>query len=81
MGNQPHEGVSQRHGGSRRPTDQKQNVGGIAPVGTLSGSAYSVKMFKWFSPDLAGKNIWPAAANPKGPNDAWYNPDSKDGTY
>ena len=81
VGNQPHEGVSQRHGGSRRPTDQKQNVGGIAPVGTLSGSAYSVKMFKWFSPDLAGKNIWPAAANPKGPNDAWYNPDSKDGTY
>jgi prepilin-type N-terminal cleavage/methylation domain-containing protein len=81
VGNQPHEGVSQRHGGSRRPTDQTQNVGGIAPVGSLSGSAYTVKMFKWFSPDLAGKNIWPATANPKGPNDAWYNPESKDGTF
>jgi prepilin-type N-terminal cleavage/methylation domain-containing protein len=81
VGNQPHEGVSQRHAGYRRPKDQKDNVGGIAPLGSLSGAAYTVKMSKWLSPDLAGKNIWPAAANPKGPNDAWYNPDSKDGTF
>lgn len=81
VSNTPHEGVSQRHGGIRRPKDQTENVSGIAPVGTLSGSAYAVKMSKWFSPDLAGKNVWPASPNPKGPNDAWYNPDSKDGTF
>jgi len=81
LGNQPHEGISQRHAGNRRPTDQKDNVGGIAPLGSLSGSAYTVKMSKWFSPELAGKNIWPLTANPQGPNDCWYNPDSKDGTY
>jgi prepilin-type N-terminal cleavage/methylation domain-containing protein len=81
VSNTPHEGVSQRHASARRPKDQKENVGGIAPVGGLSGSAYTVKMQKWFSPELAGKNVWPMAANPAGPNDAWYNPASKDGTY
>jgi hypothetical protein len=81
VGNHPHEGVSQRHGGSRRPTNQKENVSGIAPVGNLSGSGFTMKMQKWFSPDLAGKNIWPANPNPVGPNDAWYNPASKNGTF
>jgi type II secretory pathway pseudopilin PulG len=81
VSNTPHEGVSQRHGGSKRPKDQKENVGGIAPLGSLTGAGFSVKISKWFSPELAGKNIWPLAPNPSGPNDAWYNPDSKDGTY
>jgi type II secretory pathway pseudopilin PulG len=81
VSNTPHEGVSQRHAGAKRPKDQKDNVGGIAPVGSLSGSGYTVKMSKWFSPGLAGKNVWPNSPNPAGPNDAWYNPDSKDGTY
>jgi len=81
VGNTPHEGISQRHAGGRRPQDQKENVGGVAPVGTLSGSAYTVKMSKWLSPELAGRNIWPTAPNPQGPNDAWYNPDAKDGVF
>jgi len=81
VANTPHEGISQRHGSSRLARDQADNVGGIASIGGLSGAAFTVKMAKWFSPDLAGKNVWPATANPKGPNDAWYNPDSKDGTY
>jgi prepilin-type N-terminal cleavage/methylation domain-containing protein len=81
VSNTPHEGISQRHAAARNARDHAEDVGGIATVGTLSGSAGTIKMQKWFSPDLAGKNIWPAAANPKGPNDAWYNPDSKDGTY
>jgi len=81
LGNTPHEGVSQRHSGYKRPKDQTEKVGGIAPVGNLSGASYSVKMMRWFSPDLAGKNVWPATPNPSGPNDAWYNPDSKDGTF
>ena len=81
VGNQPHEGISQRHGGSRRPKDQKENVGGIAPLGSLSGAAYTVKMSKWFSPDLAGRNIWNAAPNPQGPNDAWFNPEARNGVW
>jgi hypothetical protein len=81
VGNQPHEGISQRHAGTRRPKDQTENVGGIAPLGSLSGSAYTVKMSKWFSPELAGKNIWPMTPNATGPNDAWYNPESKNGIF
>jgi len=38
-------------------------------------------MSKWLSPDLAGRNIWPQAPNPEGPNDAWYNPEAKDGVF
>ena len=81
VSNSPHEGISQRHASARRPKDQKEFVGGIAPLGSLSGAAYTVKMEKWFSPQLAGKNVWPLAPNPDGPNDAWYNPDSKTGVY
>jgi len=81
VSNTPHEGISQRHVGSRRPKDQKENVGGIAPVGALSGSSYTVRMDRWFSPQLAGRNIWPAAPNPAGPNDAWYNPEATDGVF
>ncbi len=81
VGNTPHEGISQRHASSRFATAQTDIVGGIATFGTLSGSATTIKISRWFSPDLAGKNIWPATANPVGPNDAWYNPASRDGTY
>lgn len=80
-GNTPHEGISQRHASIRTAVDQTDKVGGIATMGNLTGSAFVVKLQKWFSPDLAGRNTWPATANPAGPNDAWYNPDSRDGTY
>lgn len=79
--NTPHEGISQRHGGSRNTSKISDNVGGIATMGNLMGSAFTIKLSKWHSPDLAGRNVWPSTANPAGPNDAWYNPDSKDGTY
>jgi len=81
VSNSPHEGISQRHAGTRRPANQKDFVGGIAPLGSLSGAGFTVKMEKWFSPDLAGKNVWPASPNPNGPNDAWYNPEAKDGAF
>ncbi|HVY70848.1 MAG TPA: type II secretion system protein, partial [Verrucomicrobiae bacterium] len=73
VGSSPHEGISQRHGGGRRPRDQAENVGGVAPLGSLTGAAFTVKMQKWFSPDLAGKAVWPNTPNPLGPNDAWFN--------
>jgi prepilin-type N-terminal cleavage/methylation domain-containing protein len=81
VGNHPHEGVSQRHCSSRRAINQKDNVAGVAPLGTLSGSAFTLKMARWFTPQLAGRNIWPTNPNPVGPNDAWYNPASRDGTF
>jgi hypothetical protein len=73
-GNTPHEGVSQRHGGGRVAKTQKDNVGGIATMGSLQGAAYVIKRAQWFTPQLAGKNVWPDSPNPDGPNDAWYNP-------
>jgi hypothetical protein len=78
-GNTPHEGISQRHGGGRVANSQKDNVGGIATMGNLSGAAYVIKMRQWFSPQLAGTAIWPNAPNAAGPNDAWYNPATKNG--
>jgi prepilin-type N-terminal cleavage/methylation domain-containing protein len=79
VGNQPHEGISQRHASSRVAKDQTDYAGGIATFGNLSGAAFIIKMQRWFSPELAGKNIWPAAPSFQGPNDAWYNPASRTG--
>ena len=81
VGNHPHEGISQRHGANRPGKNQMDNVGGVATMGNLSGSSYVIKMKQWFSPRLAGANVWPANPNPAGPNDAWYNPASRDGTF
>jgi hypothetical protein len=81
VSNSPHEGLSQRHAGYRRPGSQQEDVGGIAPLGGLHTRAYTVRMRKWFSPNLAGKAIWPNPPNPQGPNDAWYNPAAKDGVW
>jgi prepilin-type N-terminal cleavage/methylation domain-containing protein len=81
VSNSPHEGISQRHAGRRRPANQKDFVGGIAPLGSLAGAGFTIKMEKWFSPEYAGKNVWPAAPNPAGPNDAWFNPENKNGAF
>ena len=77
----PHEGISQRHAGSRRASDQGDDVGGIAPLGGLDGRAYTVRMRNWFSPALAGTSVWPTPPNPEGPNDAWYNPEAQNGVW
>ena len=80
-GNQPSEGISQRHATSRYAKAQTDLIGGIATCGTLSGTATKIKISRWFSPDLAGTHVWPAPFNPAGPNDAWYNPENRNGTY
>src|SRR3954469_13825782 len=84
-GNMPYEGVSQRHGGGRVAKTQTDEVGGIATMGNLSGASYVIKRARWFSPQLAGKNMWKPtggpAPNPDGPNDAWYNPAHPKGTF
>ena len=81
VGNTPHEGISQRHATGRLAKDNADNIGGIATLGELSGSSRTVPMAKWFSPQMAGSSIWPQSPNPSGPNDAWYNPASKNGTF
>ena len=81
VGNTPHEGISQRHATTKMARDNADNIGGIATLGELSGSSRTVPMSKWFSPQMAGSNIWPQAPNPDGPNDAWFNPASKTGVF
>ena len=80
LGNTPHEGISQRHGSGRFAKSRGQDTGGIATMGNITGSAFTIKLKKWFSPEMAGKNVWPATPNPVGPNDAWFNPASRTGT-
>ena len=84
VGNQPHEGVSQRHAANRAAATQKDIQGGIATFSNLSGSAFTLKIQRWFSVEYAGAGIWPAAVDPKlpkGGNDAWFNPNSSNGSY
>jgi prepilin-type N-terminal cleavage/methylation domain-containing protein len=81
VSNHPHEGISQRHGAARAGKNQMDNVGGVASMGNLTGSAFTIKMNKWFSPRMAGTAIWPAPPNPVGPNDAWFNPASPNGVF
>jgi hypothetical protein len=77
--NTPHEGISQRHAGGRPAKEQTENLGGVGTMGNMSGSSFTIKMSKWFSPQLAGSAIFPEASNASGPNDAWCNPASSDG--
>jgi hypothetical protein len=77
--NTPHEGISQRHAIGHVAQDQTQNLGAVATMGNMSGSSFTIKMSKWFSPQMAGTAIFPAQANPDGPNDAWCNPDNPRG--
>ena len=46
-GNQPHEGISQRHGGGRS-TDNTTNVGGRGPIGTMMGSAQNLTYLRFY---------------------------------
>jgi hypothetical protein len=81
VGSSAFEGISQRHGRSRRAKDQTQDVDGIATFGDLSGRAFTLNMKKWFTPDYAGSTVWPAAPKFNGPNDAWYSLDMRNGGW
>jgi len=70
----PNEGIAQRHGNAQVPKSQFSNVGGVAPFGDLSGRGFTMKFAKWFTPEYAGRGIWPNQPAFKGPNDAWYCP-------
>ncbi len=79
VGSFPHEGISQRHANNRKASTQLENVGGVATFGDLSGRAYTMKFGKWFAREYAGTAVWPNTPQFSGPNDAWYNPATKNG--
>jgi len=84
VGNQPHEGVSQRHVAAGPGKDQKDLRGGIATFSNLSGSAFTLNIRKWFSLEYAGEKVWDSAPDtrlPAGGTDAWFSPASRNGTY
>jgi len=79
VGSFPFEGISQRHANNRKASSQLENVGGVATFGDLSGRSYTMKFSKWFTREYAGTAVWPNTAVFNGPNDAWYNPATRDG--
>ena len=79
VGSFPYEGISQRHATSKKARNQTENVAGVASFGDLSGRAYTLKFSKWFTRGYAGTAVWPQSPAFDGPNDAWYNPSTKNG--
>ncbi len=76
-GNQPHEGISQRHS-SAKTVSTATDVGGSAAMGMMSGSAQNVKYKKFY--DLAG-GVGKAFRPQDLPNDLYYVPSSTTGGY
>ncbi len=78
-GNQPHEGISQRHAGGRSE-DNRTNVGGRAAVGVIMGAAENLtyqKFYQMVGP-RSGINI-PLAIPPA--NDLYCVPGKENGGY
>jgi prepilin-type N-terminal cleavage/methylation domain-containing protein len=78
-GNQPHEGISQRHGGAVT-SNNTDNMGGRATVGTIMGSAQNLtyqKFYEMVGP-RGGRSINQTIAPP---NDLYCVPGKLDGGY
>ncbi len=69
-GNQPHEGISQRHvtGGSNK--NNRQDVGGAATVGIVSGASVNLTYKKFYAMAQTG-------GRPTVPNDIWWGSSSR----
>jgi prepilin-type N-terminal cleavage/methylation domain-containing protein len=78
-GNQPHEGISQRHAGGRSD-DTTTNVGGRSAIGTIMGSAENLTFLKFYQMvgPRSGSNI-PLAIEP--PNDLYCVPGKPTGGF
>lgn len=57
------------------------SLGGVATFGDLSGRADTLNRKKWFTREYAGTPVRPQRPDFIGPNDAWYNPASRDGGF
>lgn len=64
-GNQPHEGISQRHATSGQNSNNRQDVGGSATVGIISGAALNLTYKKFYAQAQTG-------ARPNVKNDIWW---------
>jgi len=71
-GNQPHEGISQRHATSVSTTGTHKDVGGSSTVGIVSGAAMNLSYKKYY--DLAGL---PGQPPPPVPNEIWWGSSSR----
>ena len=69
-GNQPHEGISQRHKTGGTNTNNRQDVGGAATVGIVSGASINLTYKKFYA--MAQTGGVPAA-----PNDIWWGSSSR----
>lgn len=78
-GNQPHEGISQRHAGGRSD-DTTTNVGGRSAVGNIMGAAENLTFLKFYQMvgPRSGSNI-PLAIEP--PNDLYCVPGKANGGF
>ena len=78
-GNQPHEGISQRHAGGRSD-DTTTNVGGRSAVGNIMGAAENLTFLKFYQMvgPRSGSNI-PLAIEP--PNDLYCVPGKPTGGF
>ena len=56
-------------------------LGGVATFGDLSGRADTMNMKKWFTREYAGTKVRPQGPDFIGPNDAGYNPTSRNGGF
>ena len=69
-GNQPHEGISQRHATSGQNKSGHQDVGGSATVGIVSGAAINLTYKKFYA--MAQTN-----GRPPVKNDIWWGSSSR----
>jgi len=78
-GNQPHEGISQRHGGART-SDNTTNMGGRAAVGMIMGSVENLTYQRFYDMvgNRGGRNV--AQVIPP-PNDLYCVPGKANGGY
>jgi len=64
-GNQPHEGISQRHATAGDNRNNRQDVGGSATVGIVSGAAVNLTYKKFYQMAQTG-------GRPNAKNDIWW---------
>ena len=69
-GNQPHEGISQRHVTGATNRDNRQDVGGASTVGIVSGASINLTYKKFYAMAQTG-------GRPTVPNDIWWGSSSR----
>jgi prepilin-type N-terminal cleavage/methylation domain-containing protein len=82
-GNNPWEGISQRHAGGAAK-QAGTDVKGKATVGCIGGNAYSITYRRWYEMAGIDQNPWGNQTIHRivpGPNDLYYDPRDKWGAY